>query len=201
MIRTGEEIGYEGALYTLQKQAGLNIHLGGRTALSLLGRGHYLDFNMKNIFLFSANGGKLPTWFLNYDWGYKVAQINTSFLPADIGLSPIAHKTFSIKISNPERAILECLYLTPKTHSFIECYELMEGLNNLRPDQVQILLEHCKSIKVKRLFLYMAEKADHDWFSYIETKKIDLGSGKRALLKDGIYIPKYNITVPKEFDN
>ena len=201
MIRTGEDVGYEGAIYALQEQLGLSVHLGGRTALSLLGRAHYLDFNVKKIFLFCKSGTKLPTWFLEYDWGYKIEQVNTSFLTSDINLSPIEQKTFSIKISNPERAIMECLYLTPKIHSFLECYELMEGLNNLRPNHVQTLLEQCSSVKVKRLFLYMAEKANHNWFNYIKIEKIDLGSGKRSLLNDGVYIPKYNITVPKELES
>lgn len=202
MIRTGEEVGYEGALYALQEHSKLDVHLGGRTALSLHGRMQYLDFNLKKIFLFCKSGSKLPTWFLDYDWGYEIEQIKTAFLPSDVGLTSIEQKTFSIKVSNPERAILECLYLTPKIHSFLECYELMEGLNNLRPNQVKALLEQCSSVKVKRLFLYMAEKANHNWFNYIKTEKIDLGSGKRALVKEnGIYIPKYNITVPKELES
>ena len=62
------------------------------------------------------------------------------------------HKSFNIKISTPERAILECLYLTPKLIDLVECYHLMEGLSNLRPNLVQELLETCRSIKVKRLF-------------------------------------------------
>src|ERR1700678_545799 len=43
MIRTGEKVGYEGGIYALQKQMGLKIHPGGRTALSLLGKAHYLE--------------------------------------------------------------------------------------------------------------------------------------------------------------
>lgn len=201
MVRRGEEVGYEGTIYSLQNQAGLKIHLGGRTALSLLGRGHYLEFNTKKIFLFCPSGSKLPTWFLNYDWGYRIEQINTSFLPPDIGLTTVEHNTFSINVSGPERAILESLYLTPRIHSFLESYELMDGLNNLRPNQVQTLLEHCISVKVKRLFLYMAEKANHKWLDYIETDKIDLGTGKRSLFKGGEYVPKYQITVPEELVN
>jgi hypothetical protein len=84
------------------------------------------------------------------------------FLPPKTGLRTIEHSAFSLQISNPIRALLECLYLIPKKQEFVECYEIMEGLNNLRPKQVQELLEQCTSIKVKRLFLYMAEKAGHD---------------------------------------
>ena len=93
--------------------------------------------------------------------------------------------------------MLECLYLVPKKQELVECYEIMEGLNNLRPKQVQDLLEQCSSVKVKRLFLYMADKAQHDWFNYINLEKIDLGKGKRSLVKEGVYISKYSITIPK----
>ena len=77
----------------------------------------------------------------------------------------------------------------------------MEGLNNLRPDLVQNLLENCSSIKVKRLFLYLAEKASHGWVQHIKLDKIDLGSGKRSIVKNGVYNSKYKITVPTELAN
>jgi len=93
---------------------------------------------------------------------------------------------------------MECLYLAPKSQPLLEVFELMEGLNNLRPAAVQELLERCSSVKVKRLFLYMADKAGHEWLSHIKLSKIDLGSGKRAIVKGGVYISKYEITVPKE---
>lgn len=158
-LERGEDTGYEGAIYTLQKQAGLQIHVGARTALSLQGRAHYLYFNLTNIFFFSQNGIQLPSWFLNHDWGLKIHHKSTSFLPSGIGLTSFKHITFSIQISGPERAIMECLHMAPKFFPFTECYELMEGLSTLRPNQVQQLLEQCKSIRVKRMFLYLAEKS------------------------------------------
>ena len=95
---------------------------------------------------------------------------------------------------------MECLYLAPNTQPLLEVYELMDGLNNLRPTSVQQLLEACTSIKVKRLFLYLAEKAGHQWLSYLDLERIDLGSGKRAIVKGGSYVPKYQITVPKKLE-
>ncbi len=114
-------------------------------------------------------------------------------------MTEVELKTFSIKLSSPARAIMECLYLAPLHQDLVECFELMEGLNNLRPQSVQELLEQCTSIKVKRLFLYLAEKVNHDWVKYLNLEKIDLGRGKRSIIKNGVYIPKYQITVPKEF--
>src|SRR5579884_3675085 len=45
MMRAGDSVDYYGALYALQKQAGLQVHPGGRTAMSLLGKAHYLELS------------------------------------------------------------------------------------------------------------------------------------------------------------
>lgn len=200
-MRVGEKPTYEGALYALQEQAKLSIHIGGKTALSLQGKAHYLELSTQQIILFGSSKEKLPTWFSKHDWGLKVNYFSSSFLPQGAGLMNFEQSTFSLQISNPVRAFLECLYLVPKKQEFVECYEIMEGLNNLRPKQVQEILEQCTSVKVKRLFLYMAEKAKHDWFNYINLEKINLGKGKRSLVKDGVYISKYRITIPKALAN
>ena len=200
MKRTGDDIGYEGALYALQSQKNSSIHIGGKTALNLLGKAQYLEVNQKNVILFGDQDESLPTWFNQYDWGVKIDYYSSSFLPVSLGLTKHQHEAFQLSISSASRAMMECLYLVPKKQELLECYEIMEGLNNLRPDSTQRLLEQCNSVKVKRLFLYMAEKAGHDWLNYLKLDKIDLGSGKRSLEKGGSYIPKYKITVPKALE-
>jgi N-acetylglutamate synthase-like GNAT family acetyltransferase len=77
----------------------------------------------------------------------------------------------------------------------------MEMLNGLRPTLLQQLLEDCKSIKVKRLFLFMAEKAGHSWLEDLDLSKIDLGKGKRSIVKNGIFNSKYQITIPQDLAN
>lgn len=197
MIRSGDRVGWEGAIYALQKQTGLTIHPAGRTALSLLGKAHYLEMDSQRVTLFGSQGEKLPAWFREHPWGVEVDFHPTSFLLPDLGMTEVDYRTFSIKVSGPARAMMECLYLAPAKQDLMECYELMEGLNNLRPDQVQILLENCGSVKVKRLFLYLAEKAGHGWFQYLDLEKVDLGKGKRSVVKGGAYVTKYQITVPR----
>lgn len=200
MIRHGDNVGYEGAIYALQTQTDSTIHPAGKTALSLLGKTHYLELATKKVTVFGGEGERLPIWFQKHNWDVLVDYYSTSFLPPDIGLVDVDFKTFSIKVSNAVRAVMECLYLAPEKQELLECYELMEGLNNLRPKQVQELLEKCQSVKVKRLFIFIAEKIGHDWFQYLDLKKVDLGSGKRSIVKNGVYIPKYQITVPKELE-
>ena len=200
-IRTGDTVSYEGALYALQKQSDSTVHLGGRTALQLLGRAHYLEMATKRrVIVFGVKGEKLPAWFKNHDWGVTVDYHQASFLPPDLGLKDFEVKDFSIKVSGAIRALMECLYLVPKKQEFVECFELMEGLNDLLPKQVQTLLEQCQSVKVNRLFLYLAEKAGHKWFQDLDLKKVDIGKGKRSIVKNGVYVDKYKITVPKELE-
>ncbi|UYQ92838.1 type IV toxin-antitoxin system AbiEi family antitoxin [Chitinophaga horti] len=200
MIRTGDKVGYEGAIYALQTQSTLTVHPGGRTALFFLGKAHYLELSAKKAVLFGNKGERLPAWFQKHDWGIALDYYPTSFLPPDIGMVEVELKNFSINVSGAVRAFMECLYLAPEKQELMECFELMEGLNNLRPNQVQDLLEKCESVKVKRLFLYLAEKAGHEWFQYLVLRKVDLGHGKRSIVKNGVYVDKYKITVPKELE-
>lgn len=200
MIRNGDAVGYEGAIYALQKQSNLNIHPAGKTALALLGKTHYLEFASKKVTLFGGKDEKLPAWILKHNWNIRIDYYNSSFLPTELGLTEVELKSFTIKVSSRARAIMECLYLSPKHQELFECYELMQGLNNLRPNLVQELLEQCTSVKVKRLFMYMADKAEHDWLNYLNLEKINFGKGKRSLVKNGVYVSKYQITVPRELE-
>ena len=62
---------------------------------------------------------------------------------------------------------------------------------------MQTLLEQCNSVKVRRLFLFMAEKANLPIFKHLDLARIELGSGNRAIVRDGAYNARYKITVPK----
>lgn len=201
MKRTGDQIQIEGAVYALQKQLGMSVHIGGKSALSMLGKAHFLEFDKKNIILFGEPKEKLPKWFLNYNWGNSIKYHQSNFLPRNLNIIDFEVGAFNIFISGPIRALMECLYSSPNEQSLIECYEFMESLNNLSPLTVQTALEQCSSIKVKRLFLFMAENAGHSWFKYIKYDKIELGIGKRSVVSDGVYVSKYKITVPSELIN
>lgn len=102
-------------------------------------------------------------------------------------------------ISTPERAYLELLDELPQYESFHTADMIMEGLINLSPRRMQSLLEAATSIKVKRLFFIFAERHMHAWLKHLDIKKIDLGTGKRMLVKGGKLHNKYQITLPEEF--
>ena len=60
----------------------------------------------------------------------------------------------------------------------------------------QALLEQCASVKVKRLFMVLAERCQHTWVKKLDLSKVDFGKGKRMLVSGGRFDSKYDITVP-----
>ena len=203
--RPNEKIGWEGAVHALQSQANKKVHLGALVALAEFGSSHNIKLGRERVDLFSPLNVKLPTWFTNYDWGVRINHVKTGFLPQGLAVGSIpstesfgVDSFFSLEASEPERAIFESLYLSPKHQDLLEAYEILESLVNLRPKVIQTILEQCSSIKVKRLFLYMSEKAGHNWLPYVDTKEIDLGTGDRIIVPGGVYISKYQISVPME---
>jgi hypothetical protein len=200
MIRMNDQVDYLGAICSLQEQLGLSIHPAAKTALSLQGKAHFLDFSQQQVYLFGHSKESLPAWFIKYDWGLKINYFTTSFLPADEGMTTLVKENFELRISSPARALMECLFIAPQSQDLMECLQIMQGLNNLHPKQTQNLLERCTSVKVKRLFLYLADRCDHAWFKHLNFEQIVLGEGNRSLVKNGVYIPKYMITVPREME-
>ena len=196
--KPGDTVEWPGALHTIQEQTNTKVHAGGLTAISLHGLSHYFRMGKETIYLFSPRKEKLPKWFTDCNWNFEIMHKQTTFLPVDLGISSIEIKQQPILTSLPERAIMECLFLAPQIMDLTECYHLFEGLVNLNPKLVNELLTNCKSVKVKRLFLYMADKANHQWFRFLNLEMVDIGAGNRILVENGVYQAKYLISVPKE---
>lgn len=83
---------------------------------------------------------------------------------------------------------MECMLLAPDRYGYMDLYYIMEQLTSLRADVVQTLLETIKNLRVKRMFLYMAEKDGHYWFEMQDMMKIDIVTSKLQLVENGIYM-------------
>ena len=184
-------------LYTLQQQLNLSIHAGSETALRWHGYGHTAQMNsIPPVYLFGPQGIRPPSWFLKFKWANKIQYKTTDFLPYEKEFGFTQDEMAGITLSTPERAMFEVLLLVPHQTTFEGAYHLMEGLSTLRPSLVSALLKACRSIKVKRCFLYMAEQANHAWFKELNLSKVKLGKGKRVVVSGGVFNQKYQITVP-----
>lgn len=202
------------------------IIVGGRTALELQGYAHYLPQRRTTVHLYSRH--PLPKWLHDLDVGVRFVHHYSRRLfnndPITFGLSSLqfdikknkgtsndplqrgyTYQTWGqwdwpLTLSTPERALLELLDELPDNESFEQADKLMEGMPNLSPRRLQKLLADCRSVKVKRLFFFFADRHKHSWRRYLNKDKIDLGSGKRWLFKRGKLDPTYQITVPEQLD-
>lgn len=190
------------ALSSYNSQLSKRCHVGASSALDIRGFYHYASMGKPRAFLFTLKDERLPSWLLNAQWDMTIRYFTTSVFGDDsLGVEMTTEGGVRMPVSSPERAFMECLLLAPTDYSFMDSFYIMEMLTTLRPKMVQALLETCTSVKVKRVFLYMAEKAGHQWFKALNVERIDLGSGNRCLAENGTYISKYNMIIPEELAN
>lgn len=201
-IQSTDSVDWTGALYALQKELRFKVTVAAITALEMAGTGHYIPLNKRStLWLFKASeeSRKLPHWFVCYVGERHDLQCVTRHLFSgqwETGLVEKRFGEYTVFISSPERAIMEVLDLAPNDVSLEQATILMEKLRTLRPQLVQQLLENCESVKVKRLFLYLAETQGHPWFNRLKLSSIDLGKGKRIIGEGGKFIPKYQLSLP-----
>lgn len=198
VARQGDKVNYLGALYNLQTESDIDVHLGGISALELRGRAHFLRKGPIKVHFFGT-AQKLPSWVKKAQLEAEIIYHATNLFPKNFEFGLLEHNTGSFKIhfSGILQAMMEVLYLTPSLHSFEEARELMEGLAGEHPQAVERVLLNCNSIKVKRLFLLLAETCGHRWGDALDTTKLDLGKGRRSLYPGGVYSSKYQLVVPR----
>ena len=93
--------------------------------------------------------------------------------------------------------MLEYCYLLPNYADFEEARQLMEGLATLCPGLLQNTLRACRSVKAKRLFLALADIVGHEWYGELNLESVELGSGGRHVVSDGLWNSRFKITVPE----
>ena len=198
-LRPASILNWQGAVLGLQKLAELPFHVGGLSALNLLGYAHYLPIGGETTI--ALYGEKKPP-----AWISQIKSLSFTFykkpLFGDLGLKKqsTSIRDWQMTISSPERAILELLYQVGDNGvDFKFVAEIFEGLTTLSPRVLNELLLNCNSRKMKRLFLFFANYYNFPWAKHIN-KELDLGAGKLQVVKDGNYNKTYMITVPKEFN-
>lgn len=200
-IRSGDRVNWRGGIYALQQQLQLPIHVGGKTSLDLLGRGHFIPLgDLQHLYLYT-NGSdpkrQLPKWLAGYFKLPEIYYVPTVLFSSNLGLQKLDCATFEITISGTERALLEILSLVPKQVSLEHAFLLLQGQETLRADLLQKLLEDCKVQVLKRLFLYLAKKCQLPVVERLNLSTIDLGQGKRKIGNGNHYDPEFKLLMTK----
>lgn len=196
MYRTGDSLSAYAALSCYNRQLGRKFRIAAHSALELFSFNHYVPMG-KPLLMVAHDRQRVPEWMRMDAFDRVIKPFSTDTF-SDSQSTTIMKDEVELLVSTPEQAFMECLLLAPRQYSYMDLYYVMEQLTTLRPETVQRLLETTKSLKVKRMFLYMAEKAGHYWYDMLDTSKTTLGTSKLQLVKNGVYVSKYKITIPKE---
>jgi len=210
----GTQLTWQGIACSLQNM-GIDLRPGGLTALNMQGMWHYVSGKEQNV-VHLYGQDPIPTWTnalldetsfmrhknlrspLQTDWTSLMVSWNVQAIP-------FGKQEQSMQIASSELAMFQVLMDVPHQNSVEHADQLLQGLPNLSPRRLNALLENCQSIKVKRLFLWLAERNNSPWLKSIDLKRFSiesgaLGSGKRMIVKGGRLDPKYLITVPKDMN-
>ena len=185
MCRTNDKLLSYPALASYNQQMGKKFHVAAHSALELKGYNHYVPMGKPVLMVGHPKQQTIPDWLkvTNFDMTMKFFSTECFSKPQ---LSTTQINGIDLLVSNPEQAFFECLLLSPKQYDFMDLFYIMEQLATLRPEIVQDLLENTTNLRVKRLFLYMAEKAGHYWFDLLDSDKIVIGTAKHQLTKNGV---------------
>ena len=200
-IRAEDSVDWQGALYSIQTQLGLSVHVAGLSALNLKGLGHYLPMRKETAILLISDGPeRMPSWFSKTNWGVEITHHCATLFDSsrELPLGVVEHKGFEFGVSMSERAAFEMLYCVKSNAEFNHARTLFNGLGTLRPQETQRLLKSCRSVRVRRLFLWMARECAHPWFKYLDLGIVDIGKGKRVVYKGGMLDGEFLITVPRK---
>lgn len=219
-------LSWQQVVVSLQTLLEHTLIVGGRTALEQQGYAHYLTHGTGTVHLYGDKPP--PNWLYKLPldvrfvfhndrklfrsepiargltslaWNLKTSQsVSTDLTHAGFTVQPWGQWDWPLTLSTLERALLELLDELPERETFHQVDKLVEGLSSLSPRRLQKLLADCRNVKVKRLFFFFADRHRHAWLKKLDRAAIDLGKGKRMLVKGGKFDRTYQITVPEDLD-
>lgn len=181
MYRSGDSLSALAALANCQEQTGKQYRVAAHSALELSGYYHFVPMGKPKLMV-ASNESRIPQWAKSDLFDMTIEFFTTSAFGL-IQEQTLKQNNYTIQASIPELAFMECLLLAPSRYSYMDLYYIMEQLTAVRPAKVQQLLEATNNLTVKRMFLYMAEKANYPWFQSLDLDHIDLGTSKIQLCK------------------
>jgi len=184
-----DEFGVYGALKLLQQRVS-GLHVGGKSALALQGVRHNLG-SRDTLVLWGDSRYALPTWFTSrFPARYVHARLfdwpDTPLVSTTLTTPPGLHD--HLRVSVPERAVLELLYEVGVKQSLEEARNVFTGLRSPRKDVLGQLLSCCTSVKAVRLLLTWARETSLvDVDTLLEQYPVRTGSATRWMsrLDDG----------------
>ncbi|TKB05559.1 type IV toxin-antitoxin system AbiEi family antitoxin domain-containing protein [Desulforhopalus sp. IMCC35007] len=201
--RPGPPLKWEHLVYSV-RQLGYVVHVGSRSALDLSGFAHYLPYGgTQQIHLYCKT--KLPNWLSTLNEKVQIVPHKFKLVP-DLPVTaitdrPFGHWDWPIPYASAELALLELINEITDEASFTMADKYFESATTLRPKLLNELLSSSIKIQANRLFLWFAKRHNLPCFESLNLSDINLGKGKRMIVRGGALDKEFHITVPKGMAN
>ncbi len=176
---SGDTLNRDQCLLFLQGHI-FGLHVAGKTALAWQGVRHNLSPREHLMLWGDDKRAKLPEWFVDrFPASYRSTTLfSLKATVSGIGTPP--GLSDGVRVSVPERAVLEMLYEVGKSQDMEEARNLFESLRGLRFEVMGELLSQCTSVKAVRLFLLWARETEVLNVSALREKySLPVGSSSR----------------------
>lgn len=195
VYRKGDTMWAYPMLASYLRQDGENLHVAAHSALELHGYMHFVPMGKPRVMV-ALHEDYEPVWL-------KMDAYDRSFVPVRMDAfrntaDRLAVGELELQVSSPEQAFAECLLLAPRHYGYMDLFLLMEQLTVLRPDKVTEVLRKVDNQRVRRLYLYMAEKAGHVWLEDVDVEAIGLTTSPLTVVRGGSFVNRYKMTIPTE---
>ena len=197
-------VGWKTCLLSLQHVMGYDVHIGGAVALLTMAyrdRRYHVYRDLPTL----VYGKEFPDWLelLSLDMAFETRRKNF-FSDPNLGIEDAWYEKWlpwdwTLRMSMPERAILEALDEFPDNLNFPHLDAMFRRMAVMRSELMVELLRGCRKSEVKRLFFVFGDRHDHAWRKNIDPADFDLGTSDLAFLQDGTMHPRYGIAVPPPF--
>lgn len=201
--RPGPPLKWEHLIYSFT-QLGYEVHVGSRSALNLSGFAHYLPVGgLQQIHVYCKN--KLPNWLTTLNDRDQIVphrfKLISDLPDTSITNHPFGHWDWPIPYASVELALLELANEVTDEAGFTMADKYFETATTLRPKLLNKLLSSCNKVRTNRLFLWFARRHNLPCFESLNLAEINLGTGKRMLIRGGALDKEFQITVPKGMAN
>lgn len=195
VFRKGDTLRAYAVMASYRRQLGEGMHIAGHSALELHGYMHFVPMGKSRVMV-ALHSNYEAQWLRMdaYDRTFVPVRMEAFCQPVE----GVEYGEMELSVASPEQAFAECLLLAPRHYGYLDLYLLMEQLTTLRPEVVTGVLERVGNQRVKRLYLYMAEKAKHVWLEDVDRERAGLTDSPLSVEKGGTFVNRYKMTIPTE---
>ena len=191
----GAKLERDASLVWLQAQVP-HMHVASKTALAWRGVRHNVVFRDK-LALWGETQFKVPCWFSEqFPVRHHTTHIFDGEMDPNFGISAAPGKPASIRVSVPERALLELFSEVGTLISSEEARNLTENARHLRRDVLAHLLAHTTRIKVVRLAQALSNELNLPWEDLARQHSERLGGSERWVLSHASSLETISLRKP-----